>query len=84
MIEKSNYALYYLSIQSKSEKRQKNAQILMYVSMRNRRENYHSVLRLYQVKEKKNCNPLFFLQGFLPHKLLEWLENERATSQNLA
>ena len=56
----------------------------MYVSMRNRRENYHSVLRLYQVKEKKNCNPLFFLQGFLTNKLLEWLENERATSQNLA
>ena len=84
MIEKSNYALYYLSIQSKSEKRQKNAQIVMYVSMRNRRENYHSVLRLYQVKEKKNCNPLFFLQGFLTHKLLQWLENERTTSQNLA
>ena len=39
--------------------------------------------RLYQVKEKKNCNPLFFLQGFLTHKLLEWLENERTPSQNL-
>ena len=77
------YSLNQKNDRKTTGKRQKNAQIVMYVSMRNRRENYHSVLRLYQVKEKKNCNPLFFLQGFLTHKLLERLENERATSQNL-